>query len=93
MGMVPAVEAADQEGIGDTDLTEQIVVSVIVKCCFSSPLGEETVEMGKRNTCLRMLSGMGTLSGACGTYLFVHVVIFDMEMLWCYFFVIVKHWC
>jgi len=25
MGMVPAVEAADQEGIGDTDLTEQIV--------------------------------------------------------------------
>jgi len=51
------------------------------------------VEMGKRNTCLRMLSGMGTLSGACGTYLFVHVVIFDMEMLWCYFFVIVKHWC
>jgi len=48
--MVPAAEAADQEGIGDTDLTEQIVVSVIVKCCFSSPLGEETVEMGKRNT-------------------------------------------
>jgi len=24
MGMVPAVEAADQEGIGDTDLTEQV---------------------------------------------------------------------
>jgi len=31
-------------------LLNKSCVSVIVNCCFSSPLGEETVEMGKTNT-------------------------------------------
>lgn len=37
--MAPAAEAADQEGIGDTDHTEHAVRLVTVKCCLSSPLG------------------------------------------------------
>jgi hypothetical protein len=81
--MAPAAEAADQDRIGDTDLTER----------FSLPLGKETEEMEKRNACLRMSSGtlsdMLILSGPCGIYLFVHVVILDMEMVPCNFFVVI----
>ena len=81
--MAPAAEAADQDRIGDTDLTER----------FSFPLGKETEEMEIRNTCLRMrggtLSGMLILRGPCGIYLFVHVVILDMEMVPYNFFVVI----
>ena len=80
--MAPAAEAADQDRIGDTDLTER----------FSLPLGKET-EMEKKNTCLRMSSGtlsvMLILRGPCGIYLFVHVVILDMEMVPYNFFVVI----
>jgi len=80
--MAPAAEAADQDRIGDTDLTER----------FSLPLGKET-EMEKRNTCLRMSSGtlsvMLILRGPCGIYQFVHVVTLDMEMVPCNFFVVI----
>lgn len=71
MAMAPAAEAADQDRIGDTDLTERDQRSITAKCCFSPPLGKEA-EMEKRNTCLRLLSGtlsgMLILRGVCGIY-------------------------
>jgi hypothetical protein len=85
--MAPAAEAADQDRIGDTDLTER----VHCQWCSSLPPGKET-EMAKRNI-LRILSvtlsGMLIVRGPCGICRFVHVVILDMEMLLCNFFAVI----
>jgi hypothetical protein len=34
------VEVVDQDQIGDTDPIEHVVHLIIVKCCFSLPLGK-----------------------------------------------------